>query len=50
MVALLTGLQIAIGLALLGRGLTAPNASPVRAGLVAAGIAMIFLRMDQLAG
>ncbi|MBU75126.1 MAG: TRAP transporter permease DctM/Q [Rhodospirillaceae bacterium] len=50
MAALLTALQIGIGLALLGRGLTAPNAVPVRAVLVAAGLTVIFLRTDLLGG
>ena len=50
MAALLAALQIGIGLALLGRGLTAPHTVPVRAGLVAAGLAVIFLRTELLAG
>ena len=48
--ALLTALQIFIGLAFLGRGLTAPHALPVRAALVTAGLAVIFLRTDLFAG
>ena len=48
--ALLTALQIFIGLAFLGRGLTAPHALPVRAALVTAGLAVIFLRADLFAG
>jgi len=44
--ALLTALQIGVGLALLGRGLTAPHALPVRAGLTAAGMVVIFLRIE----
>lgn len=47
--ALLTALQIGVGLAFLGRGLTAPHAAAVRAALVAAGLAVIFLRFDMLA-
>ena len=47
--ALLTAFQIGVGLAFLGRGLTAPHAAAVRAALVAAGLAVIFLRFDMLA-
>ena len=47
--ALLTALQIGVGLALLGRGLTAPHVFPVRAALVAAGIVVIFLRIELFA-
>ncbi len=49
MAALLTALQIGIGLAFLGRGFTAPQVLLIRAALVAAGIAIIFLRTDLLA-
>ena len=44
--AILTALQIGVGLALLGRGLTAPYVFPVRAALVAAGMVVIFLRLE----
>ena len=47
--ALLTALQIGIGLALLGRGLTAPHVLPVRAALIAAGMVVIFLRIELFA-
>ena len=47
--ALLTALQIGVGLALLGRGLTAPHVLPVRAALVAAGMLVIFLRVELFA-
>ena len=47
--ALLTTLQIGVGLALLGRGLTAPHVLPVRAGLIAAGMVAIFLRIELFA-
>ena len=47
--ALLTALQIGVGLALLGRGLTAPHVFPVRAALVAAGMLVIFLRLELFA-
>ena len=47
--ALLTTLQIGVGLALLGRGLTAPHVLPVRAGLIAAGMVVIFLRIELFA-
>ena len=47
--ALLTTLQIGVGLALLGRGLTAPHGLPVRAGLIAAGMVVIFLRIELFA-
>ena len=47
--ALLTALQIGVGLALLGRGLTAPHVFPVRAALVAAGMLVIFLRIELFA-
>ena len=47
--ALLTALQIGVGLALLGRGLTAPHVLPVRAALVAAGMLVIFLRIELFA-
>ena len=49
LVALLTAFQIGVGLAFLGRGLTAPHAAAVRAALLAAGLAVIFLRFDMLA-
>ena len=47
--ALLTTLQIGVGLALLGRGLTAPHVLPVRAALIAAGMVVIFLRTELFA-
>ena len=47
--ALLTALQIGVGLALLGRGLTAPHVLPVRAALVAAGMLVSFLRVELFA-
>lgn len=47
--ALLTALQIGVGLALLGRGLTAPHVFPVRAALVAVGMLVIFLRIELFA-
>ena len=47
--ALLTALQIGVGLALLGRGLTAPHLFLVRAALVAAGMLVIFLRIELFA-
>ena len=47
--ALLTALQIGVGLALLGRGLTAPHVFHVRAALVAAGMVVIFLRIELFA-
>ena len=47
--ALLTALQIGVGLALLGRGLTAPLVLPFRAGLIAAGMVVIFLRIELFA-
>ena len=47
--AILTALQIGVGLALLGRGLTAPHVFPVRAALVAAGMVVIFLRIELFA-
>ena len=47
--ALLTTLQIGVGLALLGRGLTAPHVLPVRAALIAAGMVVIFLRIELFA-
>ena len=47
--ALLTALQIGVGLALLGRGLTAPHVFPVRVALVAAGMLVIFLRVELFA-
>ena len=47
--ALLTALQIGVGLALLGRGLTAPHVFLVRAALVAAGMLVIFLRIELFA-
>ena len=49
MAALLTALQIGIGLAFLGRGLTAPHGVMVRALLVGVGLVVIFLRFDVLA-
>ena len=49
MAALLTALQIGVGLAFLGRGLTAPHGAMVSALLVGAGLAVIFLRFDMLA-
>ena len=48
--ALLTALKILIGLAFLGRGLTAPYALPVPAALVTAWLAVIFLRAGLFAG
>ncbi|NBR04026.1 MAG: hypothetical protein EBT94_13075, partial [Alphaproteobacteria bacterium] len=42
--AILTALQIGIGLALLGRGLIAPHGAALRAAFGAAGLAVIFLR------
>lgn len=47
--ALLTALQIGVGLALLGRGLTAPHVFPVSAALVAVGMLVIFLRIELFA-
>mgnify|MGYP001412028541 FL=1 len=47
--ALFITIQIGIGLACLGRGLTGPHALPVRTALVTAGMAVIFLRTDLLA-
>ena len=47
--ALLTAFQIGVGLALLGRGLTAPHVFPVRVALVAAGMLVIFLRVELFA-
>ncbi len=47
--AILTALQIGVGLALLGRGLTAPHLLPVRVSLIAAGILVIFLRIELFA-
>ncbi len=47
--AILTALQIGVGLALLGRGLTAPHLLPVRVSLIAAGIVVIFLRIELFA-
>ena len=47
--AILTALQIGVGLALLGRGLTAPHVLPVRVSLIAAGIVVIFLRIELFA-
>ena len=41
-------LQIGVGLAFLGRGLTAPHGAMLRALLVGAGLAVIFLRFDML--
>ena len=49
MMALIVALQIGVGLALLGRGLTAPHAFPVRIALVAAGILVILMRKDLIA-
>ena len=49
MMALIVALQIGVGLALLGRGLTAPHALPVRIALVAAGILVILMRTDLIA-
>ena len=49
MAAILTALQIGLGLALLGRGLIAPHGIPLRAGLALAGLAVIFVRFDLLA-
>jgi TRAP transporter 4TM/12TM fusion protein len=48
--ALFITLQVGIGLAFLGRGLTGPHALPVRTALIAAGMAVIFLRTDLFAG
>ena len=47
--ALSVALQIGVGLALLGRGLTAPHSLPVRILLVAFGILVILMRTDLLA-
>jgi TRAP transporter 4TM/12TM fusion protein len=47
--AILTALQIGVGLALFGRGLTAPHLLPVRVSLIAAGIVVIFLRIELFA-
>ena len=47
MTAILTALQIGIGLALLGRGLVAPHGAALRAGLVLAGLMVIFLRFTS---
>ena len=47
--AILTALQIGVGLALLGCGLTAPHVVPVRVSLIAAGIVVIFLRIELVA-
>lgn len=44
LIAVLTALQIGIGLALLGRGLVAPHGPAIRVGFGAAGLAVIFLR------
>ena len=44
LIAILTALQIGIGLALLGRGLIAPHGPALRVGFGAAGLAVIFLR------
>ena len=49
MMALIVALQIGVGLALLGRGLTALHALPVRIALVAAGILVILMRTDLIA-
>ena len=49
MMALIVALQIGVGLALLGRGLTAPHALPVRIALLAAGILVILMRTDLIA-
>ncbi len=48
MMALIVALQIGVGLALLGRGLTAPLALPVRIALVAVGILVILMRTDLI--
>jgi TRAP-type uncharacterized transport system fused permease subunit len=48
--ALFITLQVGIGLAFLGRGLTGPHALPVRTALIVAGIIVIFLRADLFAG
>lgn len=45
MTAILTALQIGIGLALLGRGLIAPHGPVLRVGFGAAGLAVLFLRL-----
>ena len=47
--AILTALQIGVGLALLGRGLTAPHVLPVRVSLIADGMVVIFLRIELFA-
>ena len=47
--AILTALQIGVGLALLGRGLTAPHLLTVRVSLIAAGMVVIFLRIELFA-
>ena len=48
--ALFITIQIGIGLAFLGRGLTGPHSLPARTGLVIAGMAVIFLRTDLFVG
>jgi hypothetical protein len=47
--ALLIAFQIGIGLALLGRGLTAPHVLPVRTAFMVAGMVLIFLRIELFA-
>ena len=42
-------LQIGVGLALLGLGLTAPHVLPVRVSFIAAGMVVIFLRIELFA-
>ena len=49
MIALGVALQIGVGLALLGRGLTAPHSLPARILLVAFGTLVILMRTDLLA-
>ena len=49
MIAKIVAPQIGVGLALLGRGLTAPHSQPVRIALAAAGISLIFMCIDLLA-
>ena len=49
MIALSVAIQIGVGLALLGRGLTAPHSLPARVLLVALGIFVLFMRADLLA-
>ena len=50
MIALIFALQIGVGLALPGHGFTASHSLPVRIALFAAGILIILMRTDLLAG